>query len=438
MLTTPAFNALLKTLEEPPEHVKFIFCTTDPEKIPITVLSRCQRFDFAPVELAEIVKRLNYIVGNEGMEADEETLNLLARRANGSMRDSQSLLEQLLSFCTERITVDDVHAMLGTATSGRLQELMSHILNRDAAGALRTTEAAINEGVDVGQLCEQLLGYVRDMMVAVVGCGPDLMRHSSSNDFAAIETHAKDLGLETLLAIVQILDQTLVRMRQSTHARVLLETALVRVCKLGDLQRISDLIAELKSGVSSSSSTDPKPSPQKSGAQQGTSRTSKQKKTEQHANVPEIPREAPSTRLPLTNVNVQTAWQQALAVVEDMTADFARVASSVAISAPNRIVVSFKAGYTLHKEKCERPERRMQLEQALAEVVGDTVHIDFNVLPGEKSESPARKPPPTPRQVMRQLEQEILVRQTMKTFDAEIVRFEPPKRTTGTEPNDPV
>src|SRR6187549_411216 len=98
MLTTPAFNALLKTLEEPPEHVKFIFCTTEADKIPITVLSRCQRFDFAPIETKSILARLEEIAKSEGVEADPDALQILARRAAGSMRDSQSLLEQLLSF----------------------------------------------------------------------------------------------------------------------------------------------------------------------------------------------------------------------------------------------------------------------------------------------------------------------------------------------------
>ncbi len=128
MLTMQAFNALLKTLEEPPEHVKFIFCTTDPEKIPITVLSRCQRFDFAPVETSAIMDRLRHIVESENVEADDDALHALARRAAGSMRDSQSLLEQLLAFCGQRIRLEDVHRMLGTAQGGRLQELAQSLL----------------------------------------------------------------------------------------------------------------------------------------------------------------------------------------------------------------------------------------------------------------------------------------------------------------------
>ncbi|MEM8681202.1 MAG: DNA polymerase III subunit gamma/tau, partial [Planctomycetota bacterium] len=170
MLTKEAFNALLKTLEEPPEHVKFIFCTTDPEKIPITVLSRCQRFDFAPIGYQEIAQRLAEIVKAEQAEAEPEALELIARRAAGSMRDSQSLLEQLLSFAGNTITVETVHGMLGTARVGRLHAITVALTEQDAASALQQLDAAIAEGVDVGQLAEQLLGYFRDTMAASVGC----------------------------------------------------------------------------------------------------------------------------------------------------------------------------------------------------------------------------------------------------------------------------
>lgn len=248
MLTNQAFNALLKTLEEPPEHVKFIFCTTDPEKIPITVLSRCQRFDFPPVEAGSIVERLRLIVDKEGMEADEEALQLLARRAAGSMRDSQSLLEQLLSFCDGRITSLDVHRMLGTAQDGRLKEFALALVARDGAAALRHLDAALVAGIDAGQLAEQLLGYFRDMMAAAVGCGPELMRYSSAADCGYLAELGRQWGVETLLAILQILDQAIVRMRQSTQTRVLLEVALVRISALEDLDDLGSLIARLEGG----------------------------------------------------------------------------------------------------------------------------------------------------------------------------------------------
>ena len=248
MLTTAAFNALLKTLEEPPEHVKFIFCTTDPEKIPITVLSRCQRFDFPPVAAESIIDRLRLIVKSEGLEAEEEALRLLGRRAAGSMRDSQSLLEQLLSFTTGRITVEDVHKMLGTAGAGRLAQLATHLVNRDPAAALAELENALHQSIEIGQLAEQLLGYFRDIMAVAVGCGPDLLLHAAEADYPEIKRLGAKFGLETTLAAVQVLDQAVTKMRHSFHARVLFEVAIVRICKLEDLEELAQLAANLQAG----------------------------------------------------------------------------------------------------------------------------------------------------------------------------------------------
>jgi len=246
MLTREAFNALLKTLEEPPEHVKFIFCTTEAEKIPITILSRCQRYDFAGIQTASIVARLRQIVDIEGIEAEDAALESLARRAAGSMRDSQSLLEQLLSFCGERITVADVHRMLGTAADQRLGTLAAHLVARDAAGALAEFDRALAEGVDVGQFVSQLLGYFRDVMVLAAGCTPDSLLYTSSQNPQPVEEAAQALGLHTVLALMQILDETLARLRYSTQGRTLTELALVRITTLAELESIADLLAEVR------------------------------------------------------------------------------------------------------------------------------------------------------------------------------------------------
>ncbi len=246
MLTREAFNALLKTLEEPPEHVKFVFCTTEPEKIPITILSRCQRYDFAGIQAASIVERLRQIVAAEGVEAEPEALAILARRAAGSMRDSQSLLEQLLAFGSKRVTVADVHAMLGTAGGERLAALVAHLVEHDAGGALEDLDRALTEGVDVGQLLDQLLGYLRDVMAAAIGCPPDSFLNASPSEHAAISAAAERLGLETVLAMMQILDHTIARLRWSTYGRTLAELALVRIASLSDLENLADLVAELR------------------------------------------------------------------------------------------------------------------------------------------------------------------------------------------------
>ena len=245
MLTTQAFNALLKTLEEPPAHVKFIFCTTDPQKIPITVLSRCQRFDFSPVQTNEIADRLREIAKNEGVDADEQSLALLARRANGSMRDSQSLLEQLFSFCGKEITVDEVHQLLGTADMGRIAEIATAMTNKDSAQTLNLIHAGVLQGVDSGQMASQLLGYFRDLMAVRVGCGEDTLLNCTGGDVEHLKTLADSLGLETILSIVQLLDAAVVRMQSSLHARTLLEAAAIRVCNLENLEAISDLVSSL-------------------------------------------------------------------------------------------------------------------------------------------------------------------------------------------------
>ena len=248
MLTPQAFNALLKTLEEPPGHVKFIFCTTDPEKMPITVLSRCQRFDFPPVQTDQILGRLKFICENEGTQADDAALALIARRAAGSMRDSQSLLEQLLSFGGNRIRVEDVHAMLGTADETRLASFATRLIERDAAGALLELDHAAEQGVDVGQLAEQLLGYLRDMMAISVGGSAELVRTANPNSVAQLKQWGQTWGTMSLLSALQILDETIVKMRHSVQSRILMEIALVQICNMQDLQALADLVKAFSTG----------------------------------------------------------------------------------------------------------------------------------------------------------------------------------------------
>jgi DNA polymerase-3 subunit gamma/tau len=246
MLTKEAFNALLKTLEEPPEHVKFIFATTEPQKIPITILSRCQRFDFAGVSSAAIQTRLAQIAAAEGVAVEPEALQILASRAAGSMRDSQSLLEQLLAMGHERISAADVNQLLGIAPAERLNGLVRHLVARDASAALAELDATIQSGVEVGLLLDQLVGYFRDVMTTVVGCGPDQMLYALPSQAPEVAEVGRQLGLSTVLAIGQILDHTGARLRVSMHARTLVEMAIVRICQIGELDDLAELIAELR------------------------------------------------------------------------------------------------------------------------------------------------------------------------------------------------
>ncbi len=246
MLTKEAFNALLKTLEEPPEHVKFIFATTEPQKIPITILSRCQRFDFAGISAALIQARLAQIAATEGVAVEPEALQILASRAAGSMRDSQSLLEQLLAIGGGRITAADVNNLLGIAPAERLSGLVHYLANRDAPAALAELDSTVQSGVEVGLLLDQLVGYFRDVMAITVGCKPDQLLYALPSQAAEIEEIGRQLGIAAVLAIGQILDHTLARMRVSMHGRTLVEMAIVRICQLGEFDDLATLVAELR------------------------------------------------------------------------------------------------------------------------------------------------------------------------------------------------
>jgi DNA polymerase-3 subunit gamma/tau len=267
MLTKEAFNALLKTLEEPPEHVKFIFATTEAQKIPITILSRCQRFDFAGISPAAIQSRLAQIAATEGVNVEPEALQILASRAAGSMRDSQSLLEQLLALGHERITAGDVNSLLGIAPAERLSGLVQHLVARNAAAALAELEFTIQSGVEVGLLLDQLVGYFRDVMTMAVGCPADQMLYALPTQAADVADVGRQLGIATVLAIGQILDQTAARLRVSMHARTLVEMAIVRICQLGELDDMAILLAELKGSASGKSSSASAASQRISGSQ---------------------------------------------------------------------------------------------------------------------------------------------------------------------------
>jgi DNA polymerase-3 subunit gamma/tau len=447
MLTREAFNALLKTLEEPPEHVKFIFCTTEPTKIPVTILSRCQRFDFAGIMADSIARRLAQIVTAEGVEAEPEALEVLARRAAGSMRDSQSLLEQLLAFASGRITLADVDRMLGTAGDQRLATLMGHLVGRNAAAALAELDVALNEGVDVAQLLEQLLAYLRDCMAAAANCPAETFLYASPSRRQEVVETGKRLGLSTVLAAMQILDQTLARLRYSTQGRVLAELALVRICQLEELDELADLIAQLQSGQLQSGqlqarSSGPSAEPARSAPaaappspRAGTDAGGK-KNAESGPNHP-VAGQSDGTQDvhsgPLTAENVAEIWARALEKLSGLAVEQARLADGVALSAPNRLAVTFKPRYALAKAILERPDQMAQFQRALREVTGEAVGLDCRVSEETAERAPAAPPPARPasqHERLNEVAQHPIIHRACELFGAEPLRVDdPPEKT---------
>ncbi|TWT34585.1 DNA polymerase III subunit gamma/tau [Blastopirellula retiformator] len=461
MFTKEAFNALLKTLEEPPEHVKFIFCTTDPEKIPITVLSRCQRFDFGGIRMDEIVGRLAYIVQNEGVKAEQEALRLLARKANGSMRDSQSLLEQLLAFGGKEITVADVNQMLGAAGSEQIAVIMNGLAARDGAAVLGQFDHALTRGIDPGQLIEQLLGYFRDMMTLAVGADASILQTVLPADAKQETAVANSYGLANVMAAVQILDDALVRMQRSAHARILAEMALVRVCQLEDLQSVADLVETIRSGkpvparpaIQVAAASPALPTTANSAAGVVAQRPAEPTVSEVPASTPapavlavateeappaemhsrqEEPAEAPKTKggIALTDSTAKNIWDRVLSDMSDLVGEYARPYKSVATSGPNRLVVSFSAAYNTQVEFLRRPAAKSRLEGLLTDVVGDTVVLEFRVLddvPVAAAKEPPKRSGPSSGQMIRKVQQNQLVQQAIEMFGAEVTSVRAPE-----------
>ncbi|MGB0068620.1 MAG: DNA polymerase III subunit gamma/tau, partial [Isosphaeraceae bacterium] len=251
MLSTGAFNALLKTLEEPPPHVKFFFATTEANKIPITVLSRCQRFDFAGITSEAIVNSLKEICTSEQVDAEPEALRVVARRAGGSMRDAQSLLELLLASGSPRLTVEVVHTLLGTPSDERLLAILEALADRDPAAVLTLLDQGVGEGVQPSDLLAGALEFLRDAMVLSVGAEPVLLAVTPRQK-PRLQSIVDRWSIDAILAALQILAEARSRMRGVSHARLLAELALVRVARLENLSDLSNMVQRLTAIESSS------------------------------------------------------------------------------------------------------------------------------------------------------------------------------------------
>ena len=454
MLTQQAFNALLKTLEEPPGHVKFIFCTTDPQKIPITVLSRCQRFDFSPVQTDKISERLKEISDAENVKASDEALQLLARRANGSMRDSQSLLEQLFSFCGDEITIDEVHQLLGTTDIGRITEIATAMVAKDTNGTLALIHQNLSSGVNAGQLAGQLLGYFRDMMAVRVGCNEDTLLNCAGSDIPVLKEQGDQLGLETILSIVQVLDNAIVRMQASLHGRTLLEVAAVRVCGLEQVDSISDLVKSLSTAgnvsvstggaakkapkkkhpveVSNSQPSPPPASPPPSpdinaapkvaaavGAATATAATvAVASTTAVQQSPPSNGSARESSAAPIDDP--KSVYREALSKLTDMTADMASNFEDIKW-VDGKMVVTLVDAY--NTSMCSKPDRKSKIETAVGEIAGRVIRIDFLASKKQPAAEKIAKPKLNRVQQIRKLQEHEFVKETIDLFDCEISDF---------------
>ncbi len=255
MLTTAAFNALLKTLEEPPAHVIFVLCTTDPQKILETILSRCQRFDFHRIGNEDIERRLAYVCEQEGFDYDDEALAIVARHAKGGMRDALSTLEQLSVFGNGAVHADDARSLLGEVSDQILGEFARAIAERDIAELYGLIRAQVEEGNDLLELTRDLVAHVRDVYVACVAGARAELFEGGAEQAEALAAEAAAFGehpADRLARVLTVLDDAALEMRGASDVRLVLEIACTRLARPeADLtiEALAERVARLEARV---------------------------------------------------------------------------------------------------------------------------------------------------------------------------------------------
>ncbi|MBL8798188.1 MAG: DNA polymerase III subunit gamma/tau [Planctomycetia bacterium] len=457
MLTKEAFNALLKTLEEPPEHVKFIFATTDVHKVPITILSRCQRFDFVGINGGRIVERLREIVAQEGMAADDDALELVARRGAGSMRDAQSLLDQLLAFGGERLTVEQVHRLLGTAPADRVLALAEAALGHDPKRAIELLDDAAEAGLQLGELLDQLIDYWRDLMAA--HCAGAEARNLSvvSRYRDTLIQQAKAAKLDTILAGLDVLAAAKNRLRGSTQQLIWLQASVFRLARLDDLLSVGQLVQLLGTGGTSATPvgeraaserkpaapTSPAPVPMPRAEQRTSPAVAPLSLAPRPPTVE--PRSAPAGTGPagqakLTVDNLEVVWPQ---IVAGFPLSFrtALERATPAISGPNQLVIRFPSAYNIEHKHFLELGGIDRLESLLAKAAQQKWTVKAELTDAPAGERPAATPPPainnssaSRQQREDQALQDALVRRVKEVFRA---NFESVDEGFGVAPGDP-
>jgi DNA polymerase III subunit gamma/tau len=242
MLSKSAFNALLKTLEEPPENVVFIFATTEPQKVLPTIISRCQRFDFRRIPVDDISRRLREISGFETIDIDDESIYLIARKSDGGMRDALSLLDQVLSFADGPIRINQVRDVFGELPMQVFAGIMLSVYNHDSIGLIQSYQATINQGIDLFEFLSSYLEFIRLVVLQKTGIQ---LKGLVSEDQQVIRELADLAGLNSLLYIMTLLIQLKQDIRTSSHPSILAEAVLIKMTKIDEMEDLEKILAKL-------------------------------------------------------------------------------------------------------------------------------------------------------------------------------------------------
>ena len=247
MLSTGAFNALLKTLEEPPSYVIFILATTEANKIPVTILSRCQRYDFRRITIDTIAARLGELMEKEGVDVEEKAIRYVAKAGDGSMRDALSLLDQCIAFYLgQKLTYDKVLEVLGTVDTEIFSQMLRTILAGDVTGSIRTLETLLNRGKELGQFVTDFTWYLRNLLLVKSADETEELLDVSTENLKLLKEESTMVDDETLIHYIRVLSELSGQLRYAAQKRVLVEVALVKLCKPQMEQNIESVLERLR------------------------------------------------------------------------------------------------------------------------------------------------------------------------------------------------
>jgi DNA polymerase-3 subunit gamma/tau len=377
MLSTGAFNALLKILEEPPSHVKFIFATTESNKVIPTIQSRCQRFDFVNISPAKIDEQLKNILKQENIKYEDDLILAIAKMANGSMRDGLSLLDRLISTGVEPLSANLLEEYLGCPNSEKIHKLVSEIGGGNAAGAIEAIEDLINGGLSEVQIVDALIDYMRDLMVVKsAGAETKLVMLTAQQRKQAAELVEK-FDIAGLIYNITALEKLRWTIRNSDTARALLEASVLRFAMSEQFLNVDQLLLQLKSG---------------------SAETIKKKQISYHSKPSSKPDQAVEADLPQLNdiEAIKGRWQNILEAISDKLGSGTR---ALLVSAqPVRLedgvlTITLGAGGETKKRMCESNGKKEQLESIIGNCCGISVKLKFDAATNEqvKAEPVAEK-----------------------------------------------
>ncbi|MGM0369327.1 MAG: DNA polymerase III subunit gamma/tau [Bacillota bacterium] len=427
MLTTEAFNALLKTLEEPPEYVVFILATTEPNKLLSTILSRCQRFDFGRLSISDIISRISYIAEQEEVEISEKSLAAIARSAAGGMRDAISILDQTISYAGSEIEIDDVSAVLGMVDHEVLVKLTQIMIDNNVEAGLNLVNDIIAKGKNISQFVDDFIHHLRNLLLLKECNETSKLIKAGTKEKEELKSLVDDLVVEQLLAWIEILNQMSYDLKQTTQQRLILEmgiiklvkaetdksldTILSRIAKLEDQATNGQLIGESKDKLKSKKK-DKKKENNEQAKQTTDSNSDKDKQTNSSPgkNSKVVDVAAPETA---DIEQVKEQWKQFLDYLKEKNmklAAFMRDAQPFKIE-NNKLLLAFK--HEFHKGQIE--SNKQVVEEALKKLLG--VSLQLKCILDGASESKEE-------QEEEKITDHPLVKETLELFSGEVVKVE--------------